>query len=89
KPEEKISEKQICEEREKRCLNNNLQECKNNKWQTIEICEYGCNSTSFTCNPAPAQAEKPVEKPNYYIIIFLLLLLGLAGGIFYFSKYKK
>ena len=40
----------VCEEEEKRCSENSLEQCINNLWQIIEICGYGCNSTSLTCN---------------------------------------
>ncbi|MEM4702942.1 MAG: NosD domain-containing protein [Candidatus Pacearchaeota archaeon] len=35
-----------CDEGKKRCLNNLLQECKNNVWKTIENCSYGCINNS-------------------------------------------
>ncbi|RLI99200.1 MAG: hypothetical protein DRP06_04025, partial [Candidatus Aenigmatarchaeota archaeon] len=90
--EEKIIEEKICTEGEKRCLNNNLQECRNNKWQTIEICEYGCNSTSLTCNPAPVTAEKPeeIKKKDYsWIYVAIIAIIILAGLGYYFLVYKK
>jgi len=88
--EEIPEEEKICTEGEKRCLNNNLQECRNNKWQTIEICEYGCNSTSLTCNPAPVTTEKPEEiTEKDYTWIYIVIIIILAGLGYYFLVYKK
>ncbi len=55
--EEKVVK--VCDEGEKRCSNNNLERCSNNSWQIAESCEYGCNSTSLTCN-----LIKPAEIPE-------------------------
>jgi len=56
-------EKKICEEGTKRCSNNNLEQCINNQWQIVEKCEYGCNSSTLTCNPKPPEvAEKVCEE---------------------------
>ncbi|RLG44454.1 MAG: hypothetical protein DRN81_04555, partial [Thermoproteota archaeon] len=58
---EKIAE--VCEEGTKRCSNNNLEQCINNQWQIIESCEYGCNSSTLTCNPKPPEVvEKVCEE---------------------------
>jgi PGF-pre-PGF domain-containing protein len=43
----------VCEEAEKRCVGDNLEQCINNTWQVIEVCEYGCNTTLLQCNPKP------------------------------------
>ncbi len=82
-------EEKVCTQGEKRCLDNKLQECKDNTWTTIETCEYGCNSTSLTCNLEP-EVEKPEEKPlNWTPIIIIIVVIALAGLGYYFGVYKK
>jgi hypothetical protein len=46
-----ISER-VCVPGEKRCNNNRLEKCSSTgeKWELIETCEYGCNSTTLGCN---------------------------------------
>jgi PGF-pre-PGF domain-containing protein len=53
-----LKKEQICVENEKRCFGNELQICKNNSWQLIEICDYGCNLTTLQCNPKPIICEE-------------------------------
>jgi len=55
-------EEKICEEGQKRCSNNNLEECLNNSWQLVETCEYACNSTTLTCNLKPIIPTKICEE---------------------------
>jgi len=91
---EEIPEEKICTEGEKRCLNNNLQECRNNKWQTIEICEYGCDNSTLTCKSKPTgiSEEIPTSKPKqpYILIILTIIIIGaLAGLLYYFRIYRK
>jgi len=70
-------------------VDNNLQECENGEWKTIETCKYGCNSTSLTCNPAPVTAEKPeeIKKKDYtWIYVAITAIIILAGlGVLFFS----
>jgi PGF-pre-PGF domain-containing protein len=55
---EEVEEIKICEEGKKRCHNNNLEQCKNNSWQILETCKYGCNLTLLKCNPKPIKITK-------------------------------
>lgn len=48
-------EVQKCNEGAYRCFGNSLEKCNNNSWQLIEVCEHGCNTTDFTCNPEPLE----------------------------------
>jgi len=79
----------ICIEGEKRCLNDKLQECKNNTWTTIEICKFGCNKTTLICNSAPT--ERSEEKPINWILITvtIIVIIALVGLSYYFRIYKK
>ena len=53
-------EEKVCEEGEKRCKGNILEQCINNSWQTIENCTCGCNGTALKCNPKPVKEK--IEK---------------------------
>ena len=88
---EEIPEEKICTEGEKRCLNNNLQECRNNKWQTIEICEYGCDNSTLTCKSKPTgiSEEIPTSKPKQPYILIIIIIGALAGLLYYFKIYRK
>jgi len=59
-----VGEKEIliCKEGEKRCSDNNLEQCINNKWQIVESCEYGCNETTLKCNPKQIETERVCEE---------------------------
>ncbi len=50
----------ICTEGEKRCSDNNLEQCINNSWKLIEECEYGCNSTLLKCNKKQAEIPEKI-----------------------------
>jgi parallel beta-helix repeat protein len=41
----------ICDEGERQCLGDELQECQNNQWATIETCTWGCAPENAHCNP--------------------------------------
>jgi len=45
---------EVCEEGEKRCNGDNLEQCINNSWQVIEVCEYGCDPSTLSCKPKPS-----------------------------------
>jgi PGF-pre-PGF domain-containing protein len=47
----------ICSPEEKRCLDNELQKCSGNgrSWNTIETCEYGCDSETLSCKSKPVE----------------------------------
>ncbi|MBI4895086.1 MAG: PGF-pre-PGF domain-containing protein [Candidatus Aenigmarchaeota archaeon] len=46
----------------KRCDGNQIQECTNNLWVTSQTCQYGCDSTTYNCNPQPV--DQPVQEPQ-------------------------
>ena len=75
----------ICTPAEKRCVGNNLQQCnlEGTAWLTIETCLYGCNTTTLTCNPAPA--EKPIVDYTWIWITIIIII----GAAYYFGIYKK
>ena len=54
-------EEKICEELQKRCVSTNLEQCLNNSWQLLKKCDYGCNSTTLSCNPKPVKKTAVVE----------------------------
>lgn len=77
----------ICTPFEKRCHNNTIQECneEGTGWIDREYCEYGCNKTTITCNPAPQ------TKPNYFwiwVLIGVILAIAIALGVWYF-RYRR
>lgn len=51
---EEISAAPVCTADEKRCLGDELQQCNVNatSWETVEICTFGCSSTTLICNLA-------------------------------------
>ena len=77
----------ICTPFERRCHNNTIQECneEGTGWIDKEYCEYGCNKTTLTCNPAPQ------TKPNYFwiwVLIGVILAIAIALGVWYF-RYRR
>lgn len=76
----------ICTTGEKRCVGNNLQICKNNQWQTIETCEYGCDNSTLSCKQKLLK-EIPSKKDvlNYLWIVIVIALII----IIYYSKFYK
>ena len=46
----------------KRCNGNQIQECTNNLWVTAQTCQYGCESTTYTCKSA--LVDQPVQEPT-------------------------
>jgi len=98
---EEVAEKEkICEEGAKRCLDNNLQECRNNEWITIEICEYGCDNSTLTCKSKPGEKPEEIQKepkeevkpeqPSYILILLVIVAICALGGLLYYFKiYRK
>lgn len=54
----------LCESSEKRCVENNLEQCNVNGtgWISIETCEYGCDPEGLECKPEPGKVCEPGEK---------------------------
>jgi len=44
-----------------------------------KTCNYGCDNTTFTCNPTPLEA-------SVWVGIVLFLLFGLIGAIVWYSQ---
>ena len=60
----------ICEENERRCFGKELQECKNYAWETIEFCDYMCDSSLLKCVQKPVicnEGEKRCSGNNLQI----------------------
>ncbi|MCK4429113.1 MAG: hypothetical protein KAU95_01960, partial [Candidatus Aenigmarchaeota archaeon] len=76
----------ICDEGIKRCSGNKLWECRNNKWTTIETCDYGCSPTSLTCNPP---IEKPEKKDFWLHILIGVMVLVVIAVLIETGKVKK
>ncbi|MCS7093659.1 MAG: S8 family serine peptidase [Candidatus Aenigmarchaeota archaeon] len=55
----------ICTPLEKRCYNNEIQECSSDgsSWKVIEFCQYGCDQKNLTCNPEPSCPICPEPTP--------------------------
>ncbi len=55
----------VCTPGEKRCLGDELQNCyaDGSAWETIETCQYGCNSETLVCNTEPV-GPQPVCTPG-------------------------
>ncbi len=78
----------ICTPGEKRCMNNEIQQCLSDgkTWAAIEICEYGCNSTTLTCNTAPGIAA--ADYTIVYIVITVVIVIIIIAG-FMLAKRKQ
>jgi len=88
--EKEIEEVRICEEGSKRCFGNELQECKDNKWKTIEICEYGCENDMCKKPPAVEEGKKKEIIPGFFVIIIVLVCIFIILGIIIrYYKYKR
>lgn len=70
----------------KRCSGDNLQQCSSDgtKWETIESCVYGCDSSALKCKGIPA-------PPPWELIagVVIVAALVVVAAVVYFKKFKK
>ncbi len=80
---EEIEEPKICTPDEKRCINNNLEQCNvdGTAWSILETCENGCNYENHSCNPPPAIG---VGISPY--IFFAIAVISVAAIVLYFKS---
>lgn len=59
-----VAAPQICTPGTKRCNGNNIEQCDyyGYNWLQLETCQYGCNSTAFTCSSSPSQIIIPLNS---------------------------
>ncbi len=89
---------QVCIAGDKRCIGNDLQQCKEDGtgWETLETCEYGCDSETLTCKEAPKEEEErppvTVEFEKYWmwiVIGIVIVVVVVLAGIFIRKRRKK
>jgi hypothetical protein len=75
--EEFIPAAEVCTPHEKRCIGNDLQQCSadGSKWESIQICEYGCNPATLICNAKPITPVVIVDYTWIWILIAIIIVL--------------
>ncbi len=86
---------QICTASTKRCSGNNLQQCSadGTKWDTIEACTYGCDSSTLACkekSAAPSAVPGLEEIPWTLVAgVAIVAVLVVLAAVVYLKKFRK
>ena len=73
----------LCTTGTKRCYNSVLQQCTEGRWEVLQSCLGGCDSTMLQCKPLSTvpPSQQPTPSPKswwYYLIGSLVLLIVIA-----------
>jgi len=77
----------VCTPEEKRCSDNNLQECSSDstEWLTLEVCPYGCDPDTLTCKEEVIEEEvpeaPPLVIPDYVLYGVIVVVLVIVAGV--------
>jgi len=86
---------QICTAGTKRCSDSNLQQCSSDgtKWDTIEACTYGCDSSTLACKEKPAAPPTVpgLEEIPWTLIagVVIVAALVVVAAVVYLKKFRK
>jgi len=75
---EGLEEGMICEPGEKRCVNNEIQECSDDgkSWNVIEICKYGCEKNK--CKSILPQPRAWAVDISYVLLPSIVVILVIV-----------
>ena len=77
---EKLAEGKACSPGTKRCSGSEIQQCTadGGAWEVINVCDYGCNPSTFTCKPVPSVTTQSADYTPLLLIVAVIAIVAIA-----------
>lgn len=75
-----------CSSGQSRCSGAARQTCQDQAWVTVEDCEFGCNSFTAACHPAPFPTTPEEGDIDSTMLILLVVIVVVVVGVFFYTR---